>query len=150
MVFGASHLSSPSLIVVRSGVNCPCSQPADFNRRFILPTLPSLCGLPPPMAPFCGRAGSGCQLLHSVRQSDNQFGGAGQKRVWHSLSSSAPPSLSTSLPLFLFFDTCSVLAAQHTNTTRMHALQVSILPHGTHEKFRNFKEPKLWQGLFTY
>ena len=45
MVFGASHLSSPSLIVVRSGVNCPCSQPADFNRRFILPTLPSLCGL---------------------------------------------------------------------------------------------------------
>ena len=26
-----------SLIVVRSGVNCPSSPPADFNRRFILP-----------------------------------------------------------------------------------------------------------------
>ena len=30
------------LIVVKSRVNCPGSQPADFNRRFILPCLPSV------------------------------------------------------------------------------------------------------------
>ena len=41
------------LIVVKSRVNCPSSQPADFNRRFILPC--PLSGLPPPMVSFCGR-----------------------------------------------------------------------------------------------
>ena len=127
------YLLPPSLLLEAELIAHAVSQQISIDASSFLPC--PLSGLPPPMVPFCGRPGSGCQLLHSVRQSDNPFGGAGQKRVWHSLSSSAPPSLSTSLPLFLFFDTCSVLAAQHTNTTRMHALQVSILPHGAHEKF---------------
>ena len=48
---------------------------------------------------FCGRPGSGCQLLHSMRLSDNQFGGGGQKRFWHSLQS--PQSLSPLLFLLV-------------------------------------------------
>ena len=89
-------------------------------------TLPALPCFADPGWSFL-RPGSGCQLLHSMRQSDNQFGGAAAAEVkkdsgtlfFHPVP---PPPL-----LFLLVLPSPAEFGLHcSNTMRIYAVQVSI------------------------
>ena len=141
MVFGASHLSSPplcqsaSLLLKAELIAQAVSQQISIDASSYLA-----------LSPVSSLRWS--LFAAGVRMSTPSQRAAIRQSVWRRRSKKGlaltlplfsllrpAESLSTSLPLFLFFDTCRVLAALHTSTTRMHALKVSFLAHGTYKKF---------------